>query len=132
MLEPELAFADINDTMDCAEALVSFDIVLFFFFGGTCPALIKMTSVCVFFFFLLPPPLDGSLQVQYCCQKLLSECLDDIEFFTAMFDKECKSRLQLVAETPFKRLTYTEAINILKDKVKSKQVKFEAAVEWGM
>ena len=85
----------------------------------------------------LSPPfaiflLNVPTQVQYCCQQLLSECLEDIEFFTAMFDKECKSRLQLVAETPFKRLTYTEAINILKDKVKSKQVKFEADVEWGM
>ena len=115
--------------------------VFFFFkliFFGIPFVLIEIVKI--FFFKLkasLSPPfaiflLNVPTQVQYCCQQLLSECLEDIEFFTAMFDKECKSRLQLVAETPFKRLTYTEAINILKDKVKSKQVKFEADVEWGM
>jgi len=36
-----------------------------------------------------------------------------------------------VIETPFKRLPYTEAVEILEEHIKSKKVKFEHKVYWG-
>jgi len=51
--------------------------------------------------------------VRFLCQWLLDHCLSDMEFMNAMFDKTALSRLQMVASTPFIRITYTEAIDIL-------------------
>ncbi len=51
--------------------------------------------------------------VQFLCQWLLDHCLSDMEFMNAMFDKTALSRLRMVASTPFIRITYTEAIDIL-------------------
>ncbi|CAK9865829.1 unnamed protein product [Sphagnum jensenii] len=88
MIEPEIAFADLQDDMNCAEDYVRF-----------------------------------------LCQWLLDHCLSDMEFMNAMFDKTALSRLRMVASTPFIRITYTEAIDIL-SKVTDKQ--FENKVEWGI
>ena len=44
-----------------------------------------------------------------------------------MYDKELLARLKSVLETPFTRLTYTEAVEILKQH----NSKFEFKVEWG-
>ncbi|CAK9207164.1 unnamed protein product [Sphagnum jensenii] len=88
MVEPEIAFADLQDDMNCAEDYVRF-----------------------------------------LCQWLLDHCLSDMEFMNAMFDKTALSRLRMVASTPFIRITYTEAIDIL-SKVTDKQ--FENKVEWGI
>ncbi|HBG70277.1 MAG: asparagine--tRNA ligase [Bacteroidetes bacterium GWF2_43_63] len=57
----------------------------------------------------------------------LEHCFDDLEFLQKMYDKELISRLKGVVETPFKRLAYTEAVDIL---MKSGQ-KFEFPVSWG-
>ena len=45
-----------------------------------------------------------------------------------------KDRLLHVIQTPFKRITYTEAVEILVEKIKDKKakVKFENKVEWGV
>ena len=67
--------------------------------------------------------------VRYLCQWLLDKCPEDMAFMAERYDKECLNRLRHVASTPFKRLTYTEAIEVLKG-VKDK--KFENAVEWGI
>lgn len=45
-------------------------------------------------------------------------------FIDKMVDKTATERLRLVASTPFKRLSYTEAIEILEEVVKSKKKKF--------
>ncbi|GAB4852717.1 Asparagine--tRNA ligase, cytoplasmic 1 [Ancistrocladus abbreviatus] len=88
MVEPEIAFADLEDDMNCAEAYVKF-----------------------------------------LCQWLLDNCLDDMEFMAKNFDKSCIDRLRMVASTPFERITYTKAVELL-EKVEDK--KFENKVEWGI
>ncbi|XP_022642024.1 asparagine--tRNA ligase, cytoplasmic 1-like isoform X2 [Vigna radiata var. radiata] len=90
MVEPEIAFAELKDDMNCAEAYVKF-----------------------------------------LCQWLLDNCLEDMEFMADKFDKGCIDRLKLVASTPFIRVSYTEAVEILEDAVKNGK-KFENEVKWGI
>ncbi|PON62507.1 Asparagine-tRNA ligase [Parasponia andersonii] len=90
MVEPELAFAELEDDMNCAEAYVRF-----------------------------------------LCQWLLDNCFDDMEFVADKFDKGCINRLKMVASTPFERITYTKAVEILVEAVKNGKV-FENKVEWGI
>ncbi|EFJ20082.1 hypothetical protein SELMODRAFT_418417 [Selaginella moellendorffii] len=89
MVEPELAFAELKDDMDCAEDYVKF-----------------------------------------MCQWLLDRCYDDIKL---MDDKLTESgaleRLQNVVSAPFARITYTQAIEMLKE---VKDFTFDTPVEWGM
>lgn len=51
-------------------------------------------------------------------------CRDDMAFIDKMVDKTASERLRMVASTPFKRLSYTDAITILEDVIKSKKKKF--------
>ncbi|XP_044463845.1 asparagine--tRNA ligase, cytoplasmic 1-like [Mangifera indica] len=90
MVEPEIAFADIKDDMNCAEAYVKF-----------------------------------------MCDWLLDNCLDDMEFMAKNYDKSCIDRLRKVSSTPFERITYTEAVEILEEAVKEGK-NFENKVEWGI
>ncbi|KAK4254472.1 hypothetical protein QN277_009850 [Acacia crassicarpa] len=90
MVEPEFAFADLEDNMNCAEAYVKF-----------------------------------------MCQWLLDNCIDDMEFMADKFDKGCIDRLKMVASTPFVRLSYTEAVEILEEAVKNGK-KFDNEVKWGI
>lgn len=87
MIEPEMAFYDINDNMDLAEEML-----------------------------------------KYLVQYALDNCKADIEFFNNMYDKELMNKLNTVISSPFKRLTYTEAVEVLKASGK----KFEYKVEWGI
>lgn len=66
--------------------------------------------------------------LKYLVQYALDNCVDDLEFLNKMFDKQLIERLQSIVKDKFKRLTYTEAIEILKKSGK----KFEYPVEWGM
>ena len=70
--------------------------------------------------------------VRYCCQYLLDHCKGDLEFLSQRVDKKCIERLTAVAQTPFKRVSYTDAISILEDVVASGKKKFEFKVEWGI
>ncbi|KAL3639323.1 Asparagine--tRNA ligase, cytoplasmic 1 [Castilleja foliolosa] len=88
MVEPEIAFADIHDDMNCAEAYVKF-----------------------------------------LCQWLLDHCYDDMEFM-ARNDTTAIQRLEMVAKSSFHRITYTEAVAILREA--SKIWRFENKVEWGI
>ncbi|XP_061352640.1 asparagine--tRNA ligase, cytoplasmic 1-like [Gastrolobium bilobum] len=90
MVEPEIAFADLKDDMNCAEAYVKF-----------------------------------------MCQWLLDNCLEDMEFMADKFDKGCIDRLKMVASTPFIRVSYTEAVEILEEAVKNGK-KFDNEVKWGI
>lgn len=47
-------------------------------------------------------------------------------------DPEVISRLQHVAETPFKRVSYTEVIDILKQAIADGKKFEETNIEWGM
>ncbi|KAL6509508.1 Asparagine--tRNA ligase, cytoplasmic 1 [Orobanche gracilis] len=69
--------------------------------------------------------------VKYLCQWLLDNCREDMEFFSKHIDKTCIERLTMVASTPFARITYTEAVELLVDAVKNGK-KFENHVEWGI
>eukprot|EP01114_Cavostelium_apophysatum_P005274 TRINITY_DN1606_c0_g1_i1.p1 TRINITY_DN1606_c0_g1~~TRINITY_DN1606_c0_g1_i1.p1 ORF type:complete len:564 (-),score=154.75 TRINITY_DN1606_c0_g1_i1:90-1655(-) len=88
MIEPEVAFADLDDNMDLAEAYLQF-------------------------------------VVKY----VISQCPDDLDFFDKFIEKGLIERLKKVADTPFKRLTYTEAVEIL---LKVTDKKFETPVKWGI
>jgi asparaginyl-tRNA synthetase len=86
MIEPEMAFYDIEDNMDLAEDML-----------------------------------------RYLVKYALDHCADDLEFLNNMYDKELLSRLRSVTENAFKRITYTEAIEILENA----SIKFEFKASWG-
>ncbi len=86
MIEPEMAFHDIEDNMDLAEEML-----------------------------------------KYLVAYALEHCAADLEFLNKMYDKELLNRLRSVIDKPFTRITYTEAIEILKTCGK----KFEYLADWG-
>ena len=61
-------------------------------------------------------------------QSLPDNCLDDMEFMVDMFDKTCIKRLRMVYSTRFEQISYTEAVELLEEAVKSGR-KFENQVE---
>ncbi|MEW5309490.1 MAG: hypothetical protein WDW38_001377 [Sanguina aurantia] len=70
--------------------------------------------------------------VRFCCQYLLDNCKSDMEFMVKMVDPNAIARLTAVANTPFKRITYTEAIELLQGVVAEGKKTFEFKVEWGI
>lgn len=86
MMEPEMAFADLNDYMDNAEAMI-----------------------------------------KYVVNYVLETCPDDINFFNSFIDKGLIDRLNSLVSSDFGRVTYTEAVEILKQH----NDKFQYKVEWG-
>ena len=86
MIEPEMAFYDLQDNMELAEEFL-----------------------------------------KYLVRYALEKCPDDLKFLNEQYDKELLGRLQFVVDNDFQRLTYTEAVEILKT---AKQ-KFEFPVDWG-
>lgn len=88
MIEPEIAFADLDDDMDLIEDMI-----------------------------------------KYCIAYVLENAPEEMAFFEKMIDKECIQRIKAVHDSEFKRMTYTEAIDILKHA----DHKFENNhIEWGM
>ena len=87
MIEPEIAFADLNDDMNLAESLL-----------------------------------------KYVFQYVLDNAPAEMEFFAQFINPEVKTRLENLVKADFTRVTYTEAVDLLK---KSKQ-KFDYPVERGM
>lgn len=87
MIEPEIAFADLEDDMELAEAMV-----------------------------------------KYIINYVMENAPEEMEFFNKFIDKGLFDRLNNVVNSDFGRVTYTEAIDILK---KSGE-KFEYPVEWGI
>jgi asparaginyl-tRNA synthetase len=61
------------------------------------------------------------------CRDVLEHCDEDMTLFEEHVDKVVRQRLAHVAERDFRRLSYTEAINILNESGKS----FEFPVAWG-
>ncbi|KAL3135150.1 hypothetical protein ABBQ32_008084 [Trebouxia sp. C0010 RCD-2024] len=81
--------------------------------------------------------------VRFCCQHLLDHCQEDLNYFTTAkidghSDPEVKNRLQHVAQSGFKRISYTEAIDILSEAIeefkpqKKGDELFEFPVKWGI
>ncbi|KAF9933497.1 hypothetical protein FBU30_005338 [Linnemannia zychae] len=76
--------------------------------------------------------LDHLLDFSEACLKettryLLENCSEDIEFLNTWIDKSLKQRLTQLVEEPFKRMTYTEAVQILQDSGET----FEFEPKWG-
>lgn len=86
MVEPEVAFADLEDNMDLAEAMLKYII-------------------------------------QYC----MDQAPEEMEFFNKFVDKTLFERLNNILESDFERITYTKAIELLKQA----KVDFEYPVKWG-
>lgn len=68
--------------------------------------------------------------IQYCIQWALDNCKEDLDFLSEMYDKELYERLNFVVNNDFKRLAYTEGVEILKAAV-ANGYKFEFPVDWG-
>ena len=77
--------------------------------------------------------LEGNMRVaedmiKYIIKYVLEECPEEMEFFNKFIDKGLLERLDNIVNSDFARITYTEAVDILK---KSGE-KFEYPVEWGI
>ena len=104
MIEPEVAFNDLNDNMDLAEDFI-----------------------------------------QYVIKYTMDKCGDDLKFLEGRLLEEEKSKpqadrselallekLNFVLENNFKRVSYTEAIDILRNSTPNKKKKFNYIIEeWG-
>ena len=100
MIEPEMAFYDLNDNMDLAEEFL-----------------------------------------KYLIRYALDHCQDDLDFLSKRLLEEEKNKkaeersmellekLRFVVENEFVRLTYTEAIQILKDSKPNKKKQFKYPIE---
>ncbi len=66
--------------------------------------------------------------LKYLFNAVLTERADDMAFFNERIEKGVIDRLKGIVETPFQRVTYTEAVDIL---LKAKKA-FEFPVKWGI
>lgn len=103
MIEPEVAFNDLNDNMDLAEEML-----------------------------------------KYCVKYALDNCAEDLAFLASRLEEEDKAKpqdqrslpliekLNFVVDNDFVRLTYTEAIEILKRSKPNQKGQFKYPInEWG-
>ena len=65
--------------------------------------------------------------IKYVIRTVLERCPQEMDFFNSFVDKGLLERLQHVASADFGRVTYTEAVEILKQH----NDKFDFKVEWG-
>ncbi len=87
MMEPEIAFADLNDVMNLEEKMV-----------------------------------------KYLINYILREIPEVMEFFNKFINPTLSERLNKIVNSEFRRMTYTEAIEILEKSSKE----FEYPVKWGI
>ena len=76
--------------------------------------------------------LDGDLEVmeamvKYIITAVMERCPDDLAFFNSFVDKGLIERLQHVAASDFGRITYTDAVELLKQH----NDRFDYKVDWG-
>lgn len=65
-------------------------------------------------------------------KKYLEQAKDEFEFFCSL-DDSLKTKLEKICANEFKKISYTEVIEILEDAVKNKKVEFEDKnIFWGM
>ncbi|MBD8045921.1 MAG: asparagine--tRNA ligase [Clostridium argentinense] len=65
--------------------------------------------------------------IKYIINFVMENAPEEMEFFNNFIDKELKARLENVVNSDFARITYTEAIELLKKADKE----FQYKVEWG-
>jgi len=65
--------------------------------------------------------------IKFAARYLHDKCPEDITFFNRFYEKELKERYRMLMESDFARITYTDAIELLKDNTD----RFEVAPEWG-
>lgn len=70
----------------------------------------------------------GEAMIKYIINYTMENAPEELEFFNSFIDKGLLDRLNNVVNSDFARITYTEAIDILKKADK----KFEYPVEWGV
>lgn len=85
-VEPEIAFAELDDVIEIAEAMIKFVL-----------------------------------------KDVLEKCPDELAFFEKFFEKGLREKLQKIVDGDFERITYTKAIELLKDA----DVEFQYPIEWG-
>ena len=66
--------------------------------------------------------------LQRIVRDVLDNCQEDLELFNQHIDKTVMDRLEQIVKAPFKRLTYTEAVELLE----ASDQTFEFPVEWGI
>ena len=66
--------------------------------------------------------------IKYVISTVLEKCPKEMEFFNTRIDKGVLERLDNIVNNDFGRITYTEAVEILKESGE----KFEYPVEWGL
>ena len=66
--------------------------------------------------------------IKYIIRYVMEQCPQEMDFFNQFVDKGLRERLEHVASSDFGRVSYTEAVELLK---KSGQ-KFDYPVEWGI
>ncbi len=66
--------------------------------------------------------------IKYLIEYVLKELPEEMEFFNKFIDTSLLERLNLILKSEFKRMTYTEAIEILEKSGKN----FEYPVKWGI
>ncbi len=76
--------------------------------------------------------LEGNMNLaeeylKFLIEDVLNNCQPDLEFFNQRIEPTVLSTLQHVANTPFERITYSEAIDMLKNSGEN----FEFPVYWG-
>jgi asparaginyl-tRNA synthetase len=69
----------------------------------------------------------AELFIKHCIKRLLERNADDMAFFDERIEKGVVGAITQVAETPFERMDYTEAI----ERLQKSGEKFEYGVEWG-
>ena len=65
--------------------------------------------------------------IKHIIRTVMEKCPDEINFFNSFVDKGLKERLEHVASSDFGRVSYTEAVELLKQN----NDKFDYKVEWG-
>ena len=65
--------------------------------------------------------------IKHIIRTVMEKCPDEINFFNSFVDKGLKERLEHVASSDFGRVSYTEAVELLKEN----NDKFDYKVEWG-
>ena len=65
--------------------------------------------------------------IKFVIRTVMDKCPDEINFFNSFVDKGLKERLEHVASSEFGRVSYTEAVELLK----KNNDQFDYKVEWG-
>ncbi len=70
--------------------------------------------------------------IQFCIKYCLENNAQDLKFFDERVKKGQVAYLNTLAESTFKKMSYTECVELLQEKMKAKEVKFENNVKWGL